>query len=86
MKFQLTVQVEVPDHIAATMPQAPDLQQDLKHLIDASIAAAIEVWADSRVEPQPTMFDQVFHLQETEPGVYVAIEPPPSGPATKRHR
>lgn len=44
MKFALMLNIDLPDHIAATMPQAPDLQAEFQELVNQSVAEAIAKW------------------------------------------
>ena len=50
MEFLLTIKVDIPDHIADTMPTAPDLQSEFQGVVDRAVAAAVERWAGLKSE------------------------------------
>lgn len=78
MKFQLTLEVEVPDHIAHTMPESPDLQEEFKGLVNAAVAASVQCWSDSRIKSSEDVRAVVLTLVEDslDPGVFHGVEAP----------
>ena len=66
MQFQLILNVEVPEHIAATMPNAPDLQIEFQHVVNAAVCAAIEAWAVSRQSHEQMVDQTVAVLREVD--------------------
>lgn len=48
MKFALMLSIDLPDHISATIPQAPDLQAEFQDLINKSVAEAISRWVSTK--------------------------------------
>lgn len=45
MEFLITIKVDVPDHIADTMPTAPDLQSEFQSVVNRAVSSAVEKWA-----------------------------------------